>query len=687
MNIIMPSNKYLTVIKTTIKNLYNKNVDGNTKNIIEKMVKEVSKVVFHTYNFLTLYFLHLYNKGINFPFIDKDFIRCITRVVSEKGETRGKKRKNNAVHQINLLKVFYNKSYLPLLKASDIPNYDKLTQILEYELTDIVTNVENNIKEHYIQHVNKFVNAVFFVKQKKTDIENNKDLNENQRKEQIKNINDTYYKVKKDILNSLPFDKMELMSDPKFHSWISYIKPWITPNKDEYLKNSLHYDVKAYPQDYLPCLFEINKRLARINKTITHDKLVYPEKKTPYIKLFRVLPLRTSIIPKHTTFDARIVVELFIHGNKSEYFGNIKKKKNEIWSIIFDLKKPTFRKKGYVIHTIKTDGIACSIVFVKLKPNGTPYNPKKLPKDAKQDKTDDMKYIEETIITKEMTDKEIAAIDPNHGNLLSCKKQIKESNHNITAVDANDKSKKLKHTDTVDFRYTRTQRNAETRTKKYNKIRTEMKQEEKIITPIFVSPEIGTRNLIENVQQLESSLSVHNSNLAEALEFRNYLREKIRTNRILYRHYGQPIYRKLQMNTYINTQKSESKMIANFRRLIGPPEKVIIVFGDYDKKDTMAGSEPHISKRLRWLLMINGYEIYKINEYKTSKLCNKCCHENERFCKHEGKLVWGLLRCTNVKCKTIHNRDHNSTRNMIKITESIFAGKGRPIEYTRQPTT
>lgn len=43
MNIIMPSNKFLTVIKTTIKNLYNKNVDGNTKNIIDKMVKEVSK--------------------------------------------------------------------------------------------------------------------------------------------------------------------------------------------------------------------------------------------------------------------------------------------------------------------------------------------------------------------------------------------------------------------------------------------------------------------------------------------------------------------------------------------------------------------------------------------------------------------------------------------------------------------
>lgn len=70
----------------------------------------------------------------------------------------------------------------------------------------------------------------------------------------------------------------------------------------------------------------------------------------------------------------------------------------------------------------------------------------------------------------------------------------------------------------------------------------------------------------------------------------------------------------------------------------------------------MKGNEPAISKRLRKIFKINGYEIYKINEFNTSKLCNKCCCENERFQHVKGEdgkehLSWGLLRCTNVKCK------------------------------------
>ena len=142
------------------------------------------------------------------------------------------------------------------------------------------------------------------------------------------------------------------------------------------------------------------------------------------------------------------------------------------------------------------------------------------------------------------------------------------------------------------------------------------------------------------------------------------------------------------MNIYINTQKSESKMIMEFKKKFGLPEHVLIVFGDYGNLETMKGCEPHISKRLRKLFKDNGYELYKIDEYNTSKLCNKCCHENERFKYIIGKdekkhLLWGLLRCTNVSCKTIHNRDHNSTRAMIEITKSIFEKGKRPKEYTR----
>ncbi len=59
-------------------------------------------------------------------------------------------------------------------------------------------------------------------------------------------------------------------------------------------------------------------------------------------------------------------------------------------------------------------------------------------------------------------------------------------------------------------------------------------------------------------------------------------------------------------------------MIMNFRKKFGEPDRTLIVFGDYDKKYTMYGCEPHISKRLRKLLTRYRYEVYKINECNTS---------------------------------------------------------------------
>ena len=47
-------------------------------------------------------------------------------------------------------------------------------------------------------------------------------------------------------------------------------------------------------------------------------------------------------------------------------------------------------------------------------------------------------------------------------------------------------------------------------------------------------------------------------------------------------------------------------------------------------------------------------------------------------------LVWGLVRCTNVNCKQVTNRDKNSCRNMMKIVKSIYKGKGRPKKYKQK---
>ena len=167
-------------------------------------------------------------------------------------------------------------------------------------------------------------------------------------------------------------------------------------------------------------------------------------------------------------------------------------------------------------------------------------------------------------------------------------------------------------------------------------------------------------------------------------------------NTLLFDHYSQYIYRKLKLNTYINTQKSESKMIKNFSKKFGSASEVLVVMGDYDKGTNMKGKEPVICKKFRRIFENNGLTIYSINEFRTSKLCNGCNGELEKFMKRlshkpnlfkewKTELVNGLPQYQSVKhkCEVIHNRDKNAVQNMLNIVKSIFETGKRPEMFSR----
>ena len=78
-----------------------------------------------------------------------------------------------------------------------------------------------------------------------------------------------------------------------------------------------------------------------------------------------------------------------------------------------------------------------------------------------------------------------------------------------------------------------------------------------------------------------------------------------------------------------------------------------------------------------------------VNEFRTSKLCNCCNEEIEKFLekpsqkpkrKGETDLCHGILRCQSIKHKSeiFHNRDKNAVQNMLKIVKSIFNTGKRP---------
>ena len=119
----------------------------------------------------------------------------------------------------------------------------------------------------------------------------------------------------------------------------------------------------------------------------------------------------------------------------------------------------------------------------------------------------------------------------------------------------------------------------------------------------------------------------------------------------------------------------------------------------------MKGVEPIICKRIRRIFKNAGYETYLINEYCTSKLCNHCHEELDKFLirksqkpkdikKNKSILVNGLLRHQDVNsneeqehklvCGIYHNRDKNAVQNMISIVEELKKSGKRPLRFTRE---
>jgi hypothetical protein len=80
--------------------------------------------------------------------------------------------------QLKILTKFYKEHYSQTISDSDsdILFYDKLSYILPYESIDMITNINNNVQEHFMSHLNRYVNEVFNLKsQRESIIKNTKD--------------------------------------------------------------------------------------------------------------------------------------------------------------------------------------------------------------------------------------------------------------------------------------------------------------------------------------------------------------------------------------------------------------------------------------------------------------------------------------------------------------------------------
>ena len=614
---------FFKCVKVSLKHVL-KHYEINQTKINETVVK-ANKIVIHTLQFIKLYLLDFYNNHSSLPKIDKEFINCCMKILCNEKAT-GRPPKKEIKELKDKLKLFYNEHYKPLCQDEEL-DYTYMNTILDYLTIDILTMYENNIKQHYIDYVERYVNVVWKQKFMTNQIRKVKKTKKD-REAGVRNLNTQLRKIKNDLLN---IENNEYKSKFYYHQWIQENHKLVIPNKKNFKKDNLYYDLQCNPQDYLSCMIYIMKYVEEQGFTTINP-----------------FPLRNDIIPKHIRIDTTTLVHLLMskeQGNKTDYLfnGNLKRFEDKIWNFFFRTERQCFKKNWYSFHhMIETDGVSCSILLLRKDKVGKKVIINKNPNREQ--------YIDELKDYSKLQDKNIVAIDPGKCDLLFC-------------VDSSD-------AEANQYRYSQDRRRKETKSKKYGKILLEHKK-----------TKIGDKTIIE----YETELSKYNRKTLRIEEFKKYCKKKNEMNYHLCKFYQKELYRKLKLNGYWNRLKSEQKLINQFKKIFGKPEETIVYFGDYEQRKHMKYKEAIKGKGMRTLFKKNGYKTYLVDEFRTSCKCSKCyggscekfmIRENPKPYKNNLRLVHGLISCKS--CSNVWNRDCNGAKNIYKIAYNSINSMDRP---------
>lgn len=626
--------EFYTAIKTQLKYL----VEDDEYNVINRVVLTVNHIMMHVTQFLKLFLIDKTNNKIHVAInvlLIEDIIYVLT---TSTGNSKEKSRQRKE------LKKFYESHYRVILPKNQMKTRKNLAQILKYEAKNLITSIKNNVNANYLIYVKKLINLKF-------------DLHENKKNKQLLK---ELWEVKWDIANI----NSSYNSDEKYHDWIVDFKQNFVPKRKH---ENIVYDMKVNFEKYFLKMILINQELEKLAN----------EKNIKY-RLPNTCILKKSFVPNYITLDTVAIVDILKSGmkiknkdtnelmNKCKLKQQSKEYKYEIWNTFFiqqyskyvnqkdkQLKKKIiniFDKKGHnFAGMIKTDGIGVSILHKKIS---------KKKKVQGVEEQQEFKYIEKDNNIKFTKGKNVVVSDPGYSDLLhmyneqsySFKKEQKENRLTVGS--------KM-------FRYTQAQRKHEMKTSKYVKMRKKMYKEK-----------IGFRTTQERI----NSLSKCNFKSCDFKEAKYGMIIKSIMIEPMFEFFEREIHRKLKLNSYINKQKSESKMLNKFEKQMGSPDNTIIVSGDYSCGNKhKKGNAPAKNIGLLRLFRERGYKVYLINEYNTSKTCSHCHEKVETFLKRNKKdkfKVWGLVRCTNANClqgsihkpgfcKSIHNRDTNACKNML----------------------
>jgi hypothetical protein len=570
-------------VKTSLKSIIRNN---HMTEKINDIVSRMNKIKIHTSQFIKLYILKMHKDGKKIPKIDNEFISLVMKTVGYR-DSRGGKFKKNKKKLIDDLSDFYDDEYKHLIVENDKISYIGLTQLISYESVSMATDYDNHISRNFQMYLNTVVNVYF---RKKRKIEKYKD--------------EQKYKEIKDFTNELRILKNDLWKNTN-NAPSKYRTFKITFRKEVIKKVPIDVSLSKMIDDDL---MRMRMMKIMINMSIYSEKLgkmrqLAKDKGKP-IKIVNVFPLIKSCIPKYITLDSKIIANN-LTGKKSTLY-NRKTADNfkNIWGEIFKTKSKIFRKKGYKFaRSICTDGYACTILFIR----EDKHNEKKKSMVGTMTKPtcyNEFEYLEYTDdnTKKKLSKMKLLGVDPGKIDLIHVTdgdiKEITRENGKV-------------YRKTKEYKYSQKRRQHELKTKLYAQKKLKLRKDSNINMDDKTT---------KTVEQLESILSEYNSSSCQLENVKKYVKERNKINSLVMSHYQNELYRKLKWCSYINNQKSESKMINEFKEKYGDPENICLVWGDFSENGKyMKGFSSSKGIGMKRIFKKNGYTVHLVNEAYTSK--------------------------------------------------------------------
>jgi hypothetical protein len=635
-----PQIPYYKTVKNALDNVVE---DANTFDIINRIVIAVHHHAIYTLDFLKAYCLHCCDNHILLPIIDQNLIVNIMAVLVEKTNPSfrrgGRLAAPNAALRARLC-AFYDARFASLVPGGTVFEFTNLLQIWKYFGNDVVKDYENNIKQHFVEYVQRFINVLF----------NKKAMLENMHTQQEKAVFTRHLQtIKQMVLERKPIAAFA----PQVAQILAPHLPYMLPQHAMEM-DSVYYDLKVHPQAYLPPMVYMMRLVESRGQTI-----------------YNVFPMRNRLVPGYIRLDTACVIRLLLTTahleqlgiSRAEVDGAVKDHAYLIWAAVFKTQKSCFanHNKHYTFaFQLQTNGVAVSILWRDKWRERAPSKCEAVPKEQEV-------YIDD-VAPGLLRDKTFVGIDPNKGDLIYCSALVPDADGEV---------------EHVTFRYTQDQRRKETKKKLFAKRHERLKAETQVTAAGH------------NVQNREAYLSQFNRKTLGLASFLEYLKAKYKVYQVLAPFYEQATFRKTKWHTFINTQRSEAKMINRFKEKFGPPDEVVIGIGDWEQKRQMKYKEPTKGIGMRRLLRKAKYTVLLVDEHGTSCHCHTCALPHARcetFRTVENPRPWrrseqplvkrhGLVKC--MTCSRLWNRDTNSSLNILRLMAARRAGEERPAYLQR----